>query len=131
VTLRRARPDRHDACEGSLVWIVSILLVVGLAATGLGNLVGGAMNLASSASQVTGENASTGSSGDLVGQAREKLGEVMDRAKSGEAQQKAADAKPAAQKGAWITFGALVLSLLAAVVGAMAGRREPLQKIGD
>jgi uncharacterized protein involved in exopolysaccharide biosynthesis len=33
--------------------------------------------------------------------------------------------KPTVSKAAWITFGALVLSLLAAVLGAMAGRRRP------
>ena len=33
--------------------------------------------------------------------------------------------KPAATKTAWITFAALVLSLVTAVVGAMVGRRKP------
>ncbi|MGH8741478.1 MAG: hypothetical protein ACREUN_11225, partial [Burkholderiales bacterium] len=32
--------------------------------------------------------------------------------------------RPQATRAAWITFGALVLSLLAAVLGAMSGRRR-------
>jgi hypothetical protein len=62
----------------------------------------------------------------VIEQAKEKVGQLMDRAKSGELEQKAADAKPAAQRGAWITFGALVLSLITAVIGAMTGRRDPV-----
>jgi len=123
--------------EGALVWVVAVLLMAALAATGLSNLVGGALSLAGSASQVAGqvaaqnpevqrqaENASSGS-GQAIDQAKEKLGGILDRAKSGELQQQAQDAKPAATRGAWITFGALVLSLITAVIGAMAGRREP------
>jgi hypothetical protein len=42
-------------------------------------------------------------------------------------QQRAQEAKPTATKAAWITFVALLLSLAAAVIGAMAGRRrQPL-----
>jgi hypothetical protein len=33
--------------------------------------------------------------------------------------------QPEASRAAWIAFGALVLSLLAAVLGAMTGRRKP------
>jgi hypothetical protein len=32
--------------------------------------------------------------------------------------------KPVITKGAWASFGALLLSLAAAIVGAMAGRRK-------
>lgn len=119
--------------EGALVWVVAVLLMAALAATGLSNLVGGALSLAGSASQVAAqnpevqrqaENASSGS-GQAIDQAKEKLGSILDRAKSGELQHQAQDAKPAATRGAWITFGALVLSLITAVTGAMAGRREP------
>ena len=42
-----------------------------------------------------------------------------------ELEQKAQEMKPAATKAAWITLGALLLSLLAAVLGAMSGRRSP------
>jgi hypothetical protein len=127
-------------CEGALVWVVSIMLVAGLATLGLSNLVGGAMSLAGTASQAAGAvaqtpqaqeqaNASAGSSGQVVDQAKQKLGELQERIQSGELTQKAQDAKPAATRSAWITFGALVLSLVTAVIGAMAGRREPIQRV--
>jgi hypothetical protein len=131
-------------CEGALVWVVSIMLVAGLATMGLSNLVGGAMSLAGTASQAAGAvaqspqaqqqaqqqgNASAGSSGQVVDQAKQKLGEIQERLQSGELSQKAAEAKPAAARGAWITFGALVLSLLTAVIGAMAGRRDPVERV--
>jgi hypothetical protein len=127
-------------CEGALVWVVSIMLVAGLATMGLGNLLGGALSVAGSASQAAGPalaqqqqqepqqgNASAGSSaGQMIDQAKDKVGEMLDRAQSGELQQKAQEAKPAATRGAWITFAALVLSLITAVLGAMAGRRDEL-----
>ena len=109
-------------CEGALVWVVSVMLVAGLATMGLGNLLGSALNLAGTAQQEM--NASAGSSGPMLDQAKEKVGQLMDRAQSGELTQKAQQAKPAATRGAWITFGALLLSLVTAVVGAMVGRRD-------
>ena len=39
-------------------------------------------------------------------------------------QQKVQEAKPQASRAAWVTFGALLLSLAAAVLGALAGRRR-------
>jgi hypothetical protein len=59
-------------------------------------------------------------------EAKQGMAQLMEKAKSsGALEQKAEEMKPAATKAAWITFGALVLSLLAAVVGAMSGRRKP------
>jgi hypothetical protein len=63
-------------------------------------------------------------------EAKEGMAQLMERAKSsGALQQKAEEVKPQASKAAWITFGALVLSLLAAVLGAMAGRRKPVTEV--
>jgi hypothetical protein len=57
-------------------------------------------------------------------EAKRGLSQLMEKAKSsGALQQKAEEVKPQAAKAAWITLGALLLSLLAAVAGAMAGRR--------
>ena len=57
-------------------------------------------------------------------EARQGMAQLMDEAKSsGALQQKAQEIQPEASRAAWITFGALVLSLVAAVIGAMAGRR--------
>jgi hypothetical protein len=54
------------------------------------------------------------------------MSELMQKAKaSGALEQKAEEIQPQASRAAWITFGALVLSLLAAVIGAMSGRRKP------
>jgi hypothetical protein len=59
-------------------------------------------------------------------EARAGLAQLMEKAKSsGALEQKAQEMQPQATRAAWITFGALVLSLLAAVLGAMSGRRKP------
>lgn len=55
---------------------------------------------------------------------------LVEKAKSsGALTQKAGEVKPQASKAAWIAFGALLLSLLAAVIGAMAGRRKPVEEV--
>jgi hypothetical protein len=57
-------------------------------------------------------------------EAKQGMTQLMEKAKSsGALQQKAEEVKPQAAKAAWITLAALLLSLLAAVLGAMAGRR--------
>ena len=58
-------------------------------------------------------------------EAKRGMSQLMEKAKSsGALQQKAEEIQPQAAKGAWIAFGALLLSLIAAVLGAMSGRRE-------
>lgn len=66
--------------------------------------------------------------GQAAAEARQRLAKLVDQAKSsGALEQKAEELKPQASRAAWITLGALLLSLLAAVLGAMAGRRrEPV-----
>jgi hypothetical protein len=66
--------------------------------------------------------------GQAAAEARQRLARLVDQAKSsGALQQKAEQLQPQASRAAWITLGALLLSLLAAVLGAMAGRRrEPV-----
>ena len=78
--------------EGALVWVVSVLLMLYFAASGIGMLAGGAFK--------------------LVGGAAQALGSVV-------------QSQGAPDVTAWVSFGALLLSLLAAVIGAMAGRRDP------
>jgi len=82
--------------EGFLVWIVSLLLVVYLAASGMSWLAGDAFSMLGAAPDI-----SMSAPPDVVEQIR-----------------------PQAAKTAWITFGSLMLSLLAALIGAMAGRRR-------
>jgi hypothetical protein len=97
--------------EGALVWIVSLLLVAYLAASGITSLAGGAFSMMGGAQQV-------------IEQVQQK---AQDPAMQQKAQEKAQEVKPQATTAAWITFGALVLSLGAACLGAMAGRRRAHQ----
>jgi hypothetical protein len=63
--------------------------------------------------------------GRAAAEAKQGMTQLMEKAKSsGALEQKAQAVKPQATKAAWITFGALLLSLIAAVLGAMSGRRD-------
>lgn len=168
--------------EGVLVWVVSLLLMGYLAASGVGSIAGGAFKLVGGATQAIGAVAQTGgmdiSSGSIdqivqrlkdpktaqqiagvtgmsmsevqsalsetaqrvenarnnpaqaAAEAKQAMAQLYEKAKSsGALQQKAEEVKPQASKAAWITFGALLLSLLTAVFGAMAGRREPQSQL--
>jgi hypothetical protein len=66
--------------------------------------------------------------GQAAAEARQRLERLVDQARSsGALERKAEELKPQASRAAWIALGALLLSLLAAVLGAMAGRRrEPV-----
>jgi hypothetical protein len=164
--------------EGVLVWVVSVLLMLYLATSGITMLAGGAFQLLGGATQAISAVVQSGQANvDLSGsvdqillrlrdpktaqqiasatgmqetevqttlndtaqrvegnrdnptqaaaEARKGMGQLMEKVKSsGALQQKAEEAKPQATKAAWLTFGALVLSLLAAVIGAMSGRRD-------
>ena len=61
-------------------------------------------------------------------EAKNGMAQLLEKAKSsGALQQKAEEIQPQAAKGAWIAFGALLLSLIAAVLGAMSGRRDEVE----
>jgi hypothetical protein len=164
--------------EGALVWVVSILLMVYFASSGVSMLAGGAFQMVGGAAQAIGGAVQAQGSVDVSGsvdqivqrlkdpktaqqiasvtgmpqsevqatlsetaqrvennrdkpaqaaaEAKAGMAQLMDKAKSsGALEQKAEEVKPQATRAAWITFGALVLSLLAAVLGAMSGRRRP------
>jgi hypothetical protein len=118
--------------EGALVWVVSVLLLGYLTASGVSSLVGGAFSMMGNASQAMGSmmqgGPTTGDAARAVDQAKSRLqdalssGQIQQKAEA--LQQKAAQAKPAATRAAWVTFGGFVLSLAAAIGGAMAGRRR-------
>ena|SRR5205823_2168362 len=80
--------------EGFLVWVVSLLLVAYLAASGMAWVAGDAFSM---------------------------MGAQPELSITPEAVQ---EIQPPAAKTAWLTFGSLVLSLGAALSGAMAGRRR-------
>jgi hypothetical protein len=168
--------------EGALVWVVSVLLMLYFASSGIGMLAGGAFKLVGGAAQALGSVVQSASAPDMSGsvdqmiqrlkdpktaehiaaatgmptsevqstlsetaqrvennrnnptqaaaEAKNGMAQLMEKAKSsGALQQKAEEVKPQATRAAWITFGALLLSLLAAVLGAMAGRRDPVKEM--
>jgi hypothetical protein len=164
--------------EGALVWVVSILLMVYFASSGVTmiagtatRLVGGATQAATTVMQGGGANVDMSGGVDQIlqrlkdpktaqqiasatgmeqsevqsslsetaqrveqnrneptkaaAEAKAGMSELMQKAKSsGALEQKAEEIQPQASRAAWITFGALLLSLLAAVIGAMSGRRN-------
>jgi len=103
----------HDASTGFfagfLVWVVSLLLVAYLAASGVSSLAGGAFSLMGGAQQ-------------MAEQVQQQAQDIQQNVP--QLQQKAQEVKPQASRAAWATFGALLLSLAAAVLGAAAGRRR-------
>ena len=99
---------------GFLVWVVSVILVAYLAASGAASLTGGAFRLFASAPGQAQEQAAA-----TIQQKAQDL-----QQKAPELQQKAQEVKPQATTAAWITFGSLILSLLAALIGSAAGRRR-------
>lgn len=86
--------------EGFLVWVVALLLVALMASSGISSLIGNIPQV---------------------------LGTVQQAAAG--LKQSAAQIQPAASMAAWATFGALVLSLLASVLGAAVGRRRYLPAV--
>jgi hypothetical protein len=82
--------------EGFLVWIVSLLLVASLAASGMSWIAGDTLG--------------------IVGPAPDLSMAVPPDVVQG--------ITPQAAKTAWVAFGSLILSLGAALIGAMAGRRR-------
>jgi hypothetical protein len=62
-----------------------------------------------------------GTPSDAISQLRSKIENAQ---ADGTIQEKAAEAKPAVSKAAWGTFIALVLTLIASVLGAAVGRRR-------
>ena len=169
--------------EGALVWVLSLLLIVYLAGSGIGIVAGGAFKLVGGATQTIGSMV-TGGTPDLSQgtidqvitrlrdpqtsrviaaatglpeeRVRSNLAQMADQADSardnpaqaasevrqgvenmiqtaradGTFAAAAERAQSAATKTAWITFGALMLSLLAAIFGAMTGRRSAAHHAG-
>jgi len=104
--------------SGFLVWVVSVVLFAYMAASGASSLTGSAFSFFASAPPQAKEQAAA--------TLQDKAKELQQKAP--ELQQKAQEVKPQATKAAWITFGSLILSLLAALIGSAAGRRRhPVQ----
>ncbi len=161
--------------EGVLVWVLSLILILYLAASGIGLVANGAFNLVGNTAQAVGNSGmlnvdalASGNVDEMLGRLRDpqtaavvagatgtsqqeasrtlqELSQRVEAARNNPAEaaaemrrslaaltaqaqqnlsQVAAEAKPEATATAWITFGALVLSLLAAITGAGVGRRS-------
>jgi hypothetical protein len=167
--------------EGVLVWVLSLILILYLTASGIGLIASGAFGLVSKTAQAVGSTAQTMdvnalTSGDVdailgklrdpqtatvvasaTGTSREEasrtLNDMSQRVEaardnpaqaSAEARQglqtlaarakqnlanTAEEVKPEATTTAWLTFAALVLSLLAAIGGAAVGRRGVVRRV--
>lgn len=162
------------AFEGALVWVLSFLIVLWLASSGVRLVASGISGLFSGIGQTVGatlsgmDDLSTGSVDQILqrlndpqtartiagatgmseSEVRAQLGDVSRRVEAardnpqlaaaevrqGTAQMMsrvrqqlptmAANAQDEATKAAWITFGAMLISLLAAIAGSMVGRRR-------
>jgi len=120
--------------EGALVWVVTLLAIAWLATTSLASLTGGALRIMGGAAQTAAtamqgtpqaNDAANAVASSSPANALARLRSNLQNAQAnGTIQQKAAEAKPAASKAAWGTFIALVLTLVAALLGAAAGRRR-------
>ncbi len=112
--------------EGVLVWVLSVVLLLYLAANGVGLLTSGAAGLMGEAAQVM----SSDTAGAVTGDPAQSATQLRQRAEQLSAQARAnlpnaaAEAQPEATTTAWTTFVALVLSLAAAIAGAAFGRRR-------
>jgi hypothetical protein len=171
--------------EGSLVWVLSVLLMAWAASNGISTLANGAFRVVGGVTQAVGQAAQSqagpggidldvsGSADQIAARlrdpqtaqriasltgipvddvrrtldqtaqrvesngndpaaaanaAREGAAQLMQQARSSGALERQAERiQPRASQAAWITFGALVVSLLAAVIGAMLGRRRAVR----
>ncbi len=166
--------------EGMLVWVISMMLILYLTASGIGLVASGAFGLLGHATQAVGASVdetglSAGSVDEIVArlrnpqtastvasalnlpredvsktlndvsarveaardnpqqaaaEVRSGVSELASRAKQSLAQT-AANAQPEASATAWLTFVALVLSLLAAIWGAAMGRRGVTKRVTE
>jgi hypothetical protein len=146
--------------EGMLVWVISMMLILYLAASGIrlvandpglsadpvdqmiarlndpqtSSAVAIALNLprpeVSTALNKVRQRveASRDNPQQAVAEVRGGISDLASRAKQNVAQT-AAQAQPQASATAWLTFVALVLSLLAAIFGAAAGRRGVMKRV--
>jgi hypothetical protein len=167
--------------EGVLVWVLSLILILYLTASGIGLIASGAFGLLGKTAQAVGSTAQTMdvnalSSGDvdaILGKLRDPKTATIVASATGTSQEEASrtlndmsqrveaardnpaqasaearqglqtlaarakqnlantaeEVKPEATTTAWLTFAALVLSLLAAIGGAAVGRRGVVRRV--
>jgi hypothetical protein len=141
--------------EGALVWVVSILLMFFFAVTGVSTVASGLFGLIGAPAGVAPPERIDFARGDvdeILGRLRDTrmpqrisnatgipenetqliLDEIARRVEAArQARSAPAELQPQpATRAAWMTFGALALSLGAAVAGAMVGRRTAVPRAG-
>ena len=169
--------------EGALVWVLSMIIILYLTASGIGLVASAATGILGQTAQAVGASVGAVNQQDLssgnvdqilarlrdpqsaaavstalgiprdevestfsvistrveavrddparaAAEVRSGMEGLMARAKENAAQT-AARAQPAVSRTAWFTFGALVLSLLAAICGAAVGRRGVAGRVAD
>jgi hypothetical protein len=115
------------AFEGALVWVVSFVATLWLASSGVQLVASGISGVFSGVTQTEAGRDATGQAAadvqrnaeQLLSRAREQLPAAAERAQD------------SATKTAWITFAAMLISLLAAIAGAMTGRKRAAQRLVD
>ncbi len=115
------------AFEGALVWVVSFVAILWLASSGVQLVASGISGVFSGVTQTEAGRDATGQAAadvqrnaeQLLSRAREQLPAAAERAQD------------SATKTAWITFAAMLISLLAAIAGAMTGRKRAAQRLVD
>ena len=115
------------AFEGALVWVVSFVAILWLASSGVQLVASGISNVFSGVTQTAG-SAIRGNPQQAADEVRRDATELMDRARQ-QLPAAAERVQEGATKTAWITFGAMVVSLIAAVAGAMLGRRRVAERL--
>lgn len=105
--------------EGALVWVVSVILMTVLAGSGIGLATRGAFGIMSGATETVNTSVGGGTADLSAGD----VNAIERRLEDPATVQRAEQVRPEAAAAAWITFGALALSLITAIFGSMVGRR--------
>jgi len=123
----------HDratgAFEGALVWVVSFVAILWLAGSGVQLVASGISSVFSGVTQTSGS--ATGDVGErAAAEMRRRAEQLTSRARQ-DLPAAAERVQDTATKTAWITFAAMLISLLAAVAGAMAGRKRAVRRLAE
>jgi hypothetical protein len=116
------------AFEGALVWVLSFVAILWLASSGVQLVASG---ISSVFSGVTQTEAGRDAAGQAAAEVRRDAEQLLSRARQ-QLPAAAERVQDTATRTAWITFAALLISLIAAVAGGMAGRKRAARRlVGD
>lgn len=121
------------AFEGALVWVLSFVAILWLASSGVQLVASGISSVFSGVTQSEAARAEAARDNPEQAAAEVRRGaeELLSRARQ-QLPAAAERVQNTATTTAWITFAAMLISLIAAVAGAMAGRKRAAQRlVGD